>query len=256
MELFLLDTAVSSSSEYDLLNSKSRVDRTLSIDTFNQKSHANEMLNGLRYFKRQVTKGELEKVLMIVSRFPIQFANDFLCLQPAFHWGTVERAALATCLMAICDQVAEIMASEPRLIKLRSPTYILGKIQFHLSVKNDRNISHRACDSFSAGDIHGNFRDLTSFEKALWRMGPTLSPANFLFLGDYVDRGPHGVEVVAYLFAQKLIAPTKFYLLRGNHEVRHIQEAFTFHKFVWFLYYYNANVLYVCTQSIIVKTHE
>ena len=111
----------------------------------------------------------------------------------SFSWGAVDMVSVAKCFMQLCTRVADVFSSESRLLEVSSPCYVLG-------------------------DLHGNFHDLVCFEKVLWRMGPVLTPAAFLFLGDYVDRGPHGFEVVAYLLAQKLLMPSKFLLIRGENQ--------------------------------------
>lgn len=86
--------------------------------------------------------------------------------------------------------------------------------------------THTRC----AGDLHGNLAALLALERALWPQGAALAPARLLFLGDYVDRGPHGAELLAYLLAAKLQRPRAVLLLRGNHETRDIQKMFTFYK--------------------------
>jgi diadenosine tetraphosphatase ApaH/serine/threonine PP2A family protein phosphatase len=86
------------------------------------------------------------------------------------------------------------------------------------------------------GDIHGNLEDLHFFSDNIWRLGMSLTAGNFLFLGDYVDRGLSCLEVLAYLMAMKLQLPQKVFLLRGNHETRDVngwEEHYGERSFIW-----------------------
>ena len=55
-----------------------------------------------------------------------------------------------------------------------------------------------------------------------------LPDRKYLFLGDYVDRGSFGTEILFYLYALKLAHPQSVYLIRGNHESRQMSEFFNF----------------------------
>lgn len=74
------------------------------------------------------------------------------------------------------------------------------------------------------GDIHGNFHDLIRIITSVGYPPEN----NFLFLGDYVDRGCYSIEVITFLFALMLTYPENVYLLRGNHEFSNINHIYGF----------------------------
>merc|ERR1712166_1420682 len=95
----------------------------------------------------------------------------------------------------------EIIASEPTLLHLRAPIKLVG-------------------------DIHAQFFDLLR----IFEFGGKPPQQAYLFLGDYVDRGPNGIDCLALLLAYKIKYPDKIFLLRGNHESSAINRLYGFHE--------------------------
>jgi len=108
---------------------------------------------------------------------------------------------------SLCDEVEFLMKQEEMVLKLRAPIKVYG-------------------------DIHGQYTDLmrlfARYKAPTDTEGGDIESMDYLFLGDYIDRGRNSLEVICCLFALKIKYPRQIHLLRGNHEDGVINSLYGF----------------------------
>jgi protein phosphatase len=105
----------------------------------------------------------------------------------------------------LCDAAENIFRAEETVLTLQAPVKIFG-------------------------DLHGQFGDLMRLfdEYGTPSTAGDITYIDYLFLGDYVDRGAHSLETICLLLALKVEHPTHIHLIRGNHEASDINALFGF----------------------------
>ena len=115
-------------------------------------------------------------------------------------------------IVFLCQTVQPVFLQQPTVLDLAPPLTICG-------------------------DTHGQYHDLLR----IFEQNKYPPKTNYLFLGDYVDRGCQSIETVCLLFAYKIKYPENFFMLRGNHECAYVNRQFgfydeceqRFHKSLW-----------------------
>ena len=102
---------------------------------------------------------------------------------------------------------------------------------------NEENVQTVHAPVTICGDTHGQFYDLIE----LFDIGGRCPETNYLFMGDYVDRGYQSIETICLLLCLKVRYPTRIYLTRGNHESSEITQLYGFYD-ECIKKYNNANV--------------
>jgi len=128
---------------------------------------------------------------------------------PVVDWPCMDRwvEQLMTCkflaeeeALRLCSAACETLSKEPNLLRVAAPVTVVG-------------------------DVHGQVHDLLE----IFHVGGRVPDTNYLFLGDYVDRGAFSVETVQLVLALKVRYPERVNLIRGNHESRSITQVYGFY---------------------------
>jgi serine/threonine-protein phosphatase 2A catalytic subunit len=137
--------------------------------------------------------------------------NSLATMQPS-PGTTVEKIDSWLEKLMVCKHLTEKEVQE-LCVKARE---ILSK---------EQNVQPVKCPVTVCGDIHGQFADLIE----LFRIGGKPPETNYLFMGDYVDRGHNSLETVTLLVCLKVRYKDRVFILRGNHESRQITQVYGFY---------------------------
>mmetsp|Transcript_23364 Transcript_23364/g.65377 ORF Transcript_23364/g.65377 Transcript_23364/m.65377 type:complete len:307 (+) Transcript_23364:91-1011(+) len=130
-----------------------------------------------------------------VDRFQAQLLEARNC-RPSGKQDQLKEAEIC----ALCIRSRDIFMEQPMFLELEVPLKVCG-------------------------DVHGQYSDLLR----LFDYGGFPPEANYLFLGDYVDRGKQSLETICLLLVYKVKYPENFFLLRGNHECASITRIYGFY---------------------------
>ena len=103
-------------------------------------------------------------------------------------------------VLQLCERARSLISEESNVHSVRAPVTVVG-------------------------DIHGQFHDMME----MFKLGGPAPDTNYLFLGDYVDRGYYSVETVTLVVALKVRYPDRVTIIRGNHESRQITQVYGFY---------------------------
>uniref|UniRef100_A0A671SY24 Serine/threonine-protein phosphatase n=1 Tax=Sinocyclocheilus anshuiensis TaxID=1608454 RepID=A0A671SY24_9TELE len=124
----------------------------------------------------------------------------------------------------MCVMMGDVIDLDRQIEQLRRSVSVIVLLYREILVE-ESNVQRVDSPVTVCGDIHGQFYDL----KELFRVGGEVPETNYLFMGDFVDRGFYSVETFLLLLALKVRFPDRITLIRGNHESRQITQVYGFY---------------------------
>ncbi|XP_030460071.1 serine/threonine-protein phosphatase BSL1 [Syzygium oleosum] len=174
--------------------------RQLSLDQFENESRRmvpmnNELSYPTKKFTRQKSPQGLHKKIISTLLRPRNWKAP---ANRRFFLDSYEVGEL-------CYAAEQLFMHEPTVLQLKAPVKVFG-------------------------DLHGQFGDLMRLfdEYGFPSTAGDITYIDYLFLGDYVDRGQHSLETITLLLALKIEYPENVHLIRGNHEAADINALFGF----------------------------